>query len=119
HAVECPRYPCTHCKRHRGADGFKRKDHLTQHLRNYHHIEADGEGTSGYSCSHEDCAAFRSSPGGLHSPHLHAFQKKSDYTAHMKKEHDESPHPCSWPGCNRVRGKGFFRERDLMKHEKK
>src|SRR5262245_40960610 len=41
HAADAQRYPCPHCKKYRGKNGFKRKDELTQHLRGYHHI---GEG---------------------------------------------------------------------------
>jgi hypothetical protein len=46
----------------------------------------------------------------------HAFKKASEWTKHMKEVHDESPFPCTVTGCNRVRGKGYFRERDLVKH---
>lgn len=115
HREDVPRFPCPHYKRHRGRDGFKRKDHLTQHLRNYHHIgEEDVVGDS-KSCYHEDCSAYREQP----RYEGHAFKKSSDYTAHVRKAHDESPYPCTKPGCNRVGGKGYFRERDLMKHQKK
>lgn len=48
-----------------------------------------------------------------------AFQKVSDLTAHIKKVHSESPFPCQVWGCSRVGGKGYFRERDLIKHQKK
>jgi hypothetical protein len=36
------RYPCPHCKKYKGINGFKRKDHLMQHMRGYHHIEDRG-----------------------------------------------------------------------------
>ena len=35
-----PKYPCKFCKRYQGSDGFKRRDHLRQHIRNYHHLES-------------------------------------------------------------------------------
>jgi hypothetical protein len=43
----------------------------------------------------------------------------SDYTTHLRKAHDESPFPCPEPGCPRKNGKGYFRKRDLIKHQKK
>ncbi len=33
-----PQYPCKYYKRHRGQDGFRRLDHLRQHIRNHHHM---------------------------------------------------------------------------------
>jgi len=39
-------------------------------------------------------------------------------TAHLKKIHNESPFPCDHPGCPKVGGKGYVRERDLIKHKK-
>ncbi|KAI0469771.1 hypothetical protein GGR56DRAFT_242743 [Xylariaceae sp. FL0804] len=37
-----PKYPCEHCEAHQGQHGFKRKDHLTQHLRVFHHLDNAG-----------------------------------------------------------------------------
>ena len=37
---EDPKYPCTYCKLPRGPNGFRRLDHLKQHIRDYHHLEA-------------------------------------------------------------------------------
>ena len=119
HEDNVKRYACPHCKKHRGVNGFKRKDHLTQHLRNYHHIGED-EVASDFlrkkSCPHHDCPEWR--PANLW-PKNEAFQKISDYTKHMKKVHDESPFPCPVPGCDRIGGKGYFRRRDLFRHQKK
>lgn len=38
---EMPEHPCNFCKRHRGRRGFKRRDHLVQHLQGYHKFDAD------------------------------------------------------------------------------
>lgn len=38
---DVPQYPCTFCKRHRGEEDFRRKNHLLQHLRQYHRHEID------------------------------------------------------------------------------
>ncbi len=63
HAADVQRYPCPHCKKYRGKNGFKRKDHLTQHLRGYHHIgEVENiEFIFEKSCPHGDCFAYRGS----------------------------------------------------------
>ena len=120
HEDDVKRYACPHCKKHRGVNGFKRKDHLTQHLRNYHHIGEDEARTSylfgGKSCPHKDCSEWR--PKSLFVDN-NAFRKVSEYTKHMKKVHDESPFPCPEPGCDRIGGKGYFRRRDLFRHRKK
>lgn len=119
HRADVQRYPCPHCRRHRGADGFKRKDHLTQHLRNYHHIGVDefaGRNARQQSCPHEDCPDWR--PKGTWG-RGHAFQKSSDYISHMRKIHKESEFPCTEAGCDRTGPKGYFRRRDLLKHKLK
>lgn len=36
-----PAFPCSLCTRHRGKDGFWRKDHLAQHIRTYHRITSE------------------------------------------------------------------------------
>lgn len=125
HSATTTRYPCKYCKKYRGQDGFKRKDHLTQHVRNYHHI---GEAKSKYgreeslmSCSHTACSMYK--PEAFHDQSFprgqRAFEKISDVTAHMKKAHNKSPFPYTEPGCPKIGGKGYFRQRDLFKHQKK
>lgn len=113
HNKNMPPYPCRFCNRHRGRHGFKRRDRLTQHLRNYHHFNEEEAPGVGKSCPHRDCPVYRE------LSEEHTFKKSSEYTAHMRKAHDESPFPCPKPGCNRVGGKGYFRELDLMKHQKR
>ncbi|OCL11761.1 hypothetical protein AOQ84DRAFT_178324 [Glonium stellatum] len=111
HDDNVKRHPCPHCKRHRGVNGFKRKDHLTQHLRNYHHIGEDAAKIPFFwrqPCMHRGCSSY-----GHHFPTI------SERTKHMKKVHDESPFPCLEPGCDRIGGKGYFRRRDLFAHQKK
>ncbi|RYP79507.1 hypothetical protein DL769_002926 [Monosporascus sp. CRB-8-3] len=36
---DAPQYPCGYCYRHQGTNGFRRYDHLVQHLKGYHKIE--------------------------------------------------------------------------------
>lgn len=116
HRSNVRRFPCQHCRRHRGANGFKRKDHLTQHLRNYHHIGVDDVSGNSRSCPHGDCPEWK--PAGTRGDQ-HAFQKGSDYIAHMRKVHKESEFPCTEPGCDRTGPKGYFRMRDFQKHKLK
>jgi DNA-directed RNA polymerase subunit RPC12/RpoP len=117
HKDSVTRYPCPHCKRHRGDSGFKRKDHLTQHLRKYHLIGLDEEGKhSGRSCPHKDCPDYRETLNIQLKDH--AFQKISEFTAHMRNVHRESPFPCPEPGCDRIAARGYFRMRDLIKHQR-
>ncbi|KAF2093255.1 hypothetical protein NA57DRAFT_23935, partial [Rhizodiscina lignyota] len=122
------RHPCPHCKKYRGNNGFKRRDHLTQHLRNYHHIDVDEreghvdswDGTrivDTSRCPLAGCPQYREQR--LHWQDEPIFPKRRDYTEHMKKVHNESPFPCPEPGCDRIDGRGYFRKVDLIKHQKK
>lgn len=129
HRSNIQRFPCPHCRRHRGADGFKRKDHLTQHLRNYHHIGVDdiplAWGSRLRSCPHEDCPDWRPTMTNWRDTQWftdgsgRAFKKSSDYITHMRKVHKESEFPCTEPDCDRAGPKGYFRRRDLLKHKLK
>ncbi|KAI9643000.1 hypothetical protein NHQ30_008734 [Ciborinia camelliae] len=129
-----PQYPCTFCKRHRGADGFRRKDHLSQHLKQYHHHEIDtptgtknGALTSASRlkiifpvCTHLDCQQYRG-PEFQQLPRLtkeaqKPFRSQSEFTKHMREEHNECIFPCDILGCSRVGRRGYFREKDLIKH---
>lgn len=123
HSPNRKKYSCEHCKKWRAPNGFARKDHLTQHLRNYHHIDTGNTLFQSYSerslvephfyacCLHEGCPLFQ--PAG--NPYC-LFKSRGDFTKHMRKEHDETPFPCTKVGCKRVRGNGFFQKRGLMKH---
>jgi DNA-directed RNA polymerase subunit RPC12/RpoP len=130
HAPDSSRYPCHLCKRHRGPTAFKRKDHLTQHLRNYHHVDPEDGKSLGFSCPKEGCENYRDetffrrgiASGWKHVPRWNTakgeapFPNQAALTKHLKAEHDESQFPCEVPFCDRVRGKGFTRKRDLFKH---
>ena len=119
-----PTYPCTHCKRHRGNNGFKRQEHLTQHLRNYHHMKVERNPFRGEwpVCTHLGCPQYR-------GPDFHKlnwvqrgdekpFASQAEFTDHMRAVHDESKFPCDIPHCHRVGGKGYFREKDLINHRR-
>lgn len=136
HLPTAKKYSCKHCKKWRAPNGFTRKDHLTQHERNYHHIEStESSGQTAYSwggidelrfftwCLHEGCPLFRpSNANGTYNSILvwnPLFPSRGAFTKHMRQEHDETPFPCTKAGCKRINGKGFFRKRDLMKHMKR
>ena len=64
-----PRYPCHYCKLHRGQSSFRRKEHLTQHLQGYHHMDVVRNENTWTSrqliCPHTDCSWHRGPAFGL------------------------------------------------------
>jgi hypothetical protein len=124
HQKDAKRHPCKYCKKHRGSNGFKRKDHLTQHLRNYPHIGEQnvmGNLDTRGACHHEDCEYFvLRRPIGQYLPREKwTFKTSAEWVTHMRVVHDESEFPCPMAGCGRVRGKGYFRKADLRAHLRK
>jgi hypothetical protein len=121
-------YPCPHCSKYSGMKAFTRRDHLTQHLRGYHNIEVSSDSDdpqssssrkTALSCPHGDCSYHHDAARSSSSPNLRRyFSTKRDFTKHLREVHDESLYPCGAPGCGRVGARGFFRERDLSKHQK-
>lgn len=127
------KYPCTHRRKWSAPNGFLRKDHLKQHLKNYHHIECSEDRSRWQStydigptsaafflyCPHQDCSLFRAPKDNNERNVIrreHLFKSRSDYTTHLRKEHDDSSFPCNIRGCKRIGGKVYFRKRDLLKH---
>jgi hypothetical protein len=102
-------------------------------MRNYHHHEIDKEPIEQsarssrlkYSfpvCPHLDCPQHRD---GLFKELPHRiqaeqkpFESQSVYTKHMREVHNECTFPCDVPGCDRVGRRGYFREKDLLKHRR-
>ncbi|PQE18783.1 amp-binding enzyme protein [Rutstroemia sp. NJR-2017a WRK4] len=137
-ATDIPQHPCKLCKFHRGAAGFRRKDHLLQHLRQYHHVNVDITGEDAEhqtltavpsrlkflfpTCTHLDCPQYRPATFQQLSRSMKEaakpFKSQSEYTKHMREEHDECAFPCDVFGCTRVGRKGYFREKDLIKHRR-
>ena len=125
-AQDIPKYPCTQlgCRRI-GRNGFKRKDNLDQHLRTYHNMNLnlyEIPRRVDLTCPHPECSDFRGPEFTALSRRerraARPFINKSNYTQHMKEVHDESPFPCPVPQCSKVGGKGYQREKDLIKHHK-
>ncbi|CAN9185849.1 unnamed protein product [Alternaria alternata] len=122
HQKDARRFPCKYCKKYKGKNGFKRKDHLTQHVRNYHHIEDEKDRRNPLYgrkwCPKTDCNKSR--PAGVQRYSSdHIFLSSKEWVNHMRTEHDESEFSCPQSGCNRVNGKGYFRGADLRSHLRK
>jgi hypothetical protein len=124
-------YPCSYCNKHSGPNSFKRQDHLSQHLRGYHNIDSLVKSpdhgkrkppkkpkASKLSCPHVDCPYHQDTPTLDRENTRKYFDSRKDFTEHLREIHDESPYSCDFPRCGRIRGRGFFRRRDLLKHQK-
>ncbi|RWA10910.1 hypothetical protein EKO27_g4186 [Xylaria grammica] len=97
-----PQYPCSECPAYQGKNGFKRKDNLKQHLMYFHNYDDDKLATLLPSrrtrrftilvCHYENCEYYRGPDFkgmGIQAQEKNRpFHKQSDYTRHMKDEHD-------------------------------
>ena len=117
-SLEMPKFPCAYCKRHRGKNGFRRRDHLVQHLRGYHKFDSEQvEGACPKAqtkrareilvCPWEFCDAyrddgFRSLPV-LQQTQRRPFQSRTEYAKHMRDVHKQTPFPCPITGCDRTK----------------
>ncbi|MCJ1430734.1 hypothetical protein MMC27_000084 [Xylographa pallens] len=123
---EGAKHPCTLCRLYRGDDAFKRKDHLTQHLRGFHKIDVRTSAIFRFSeyCRYSECPQHRmalSYPGeSWVDRHKNApFTSQAAYTQHLREVHDESPFPCDVAHCPRTGAKGYSRRGDMLKHRKR
>jgi len=127
-------HPCPYCNKFRDSKAFTRRDHLLQHWRGYHNIEPISDSDEfqstmrtrprmrkELSCPHEDCPYFCSQDPQNQRPFQEndpAFRTRSELTRHLREVHNESPFECTEPYCSRNGGRGFFREGDLLRHQK-
>ena len=119
HRHDAKRFPCKYCKTYRGKSAFKRKDHLTQHVRNYHHI-GEGDHVAKWNrkwCQKKECTESRPDPMSLPGPGV--FTSSKEWVKHMRTVHDESIFSCPQHGCDRINGNGYFRPADLRTHLRK
>ncbi|KAI1328038.1 hypothetical protein F5Y16DRAFT_164123 [Xylariaceae sp. FL0255] len=128
---EADKYPCTCCKQYQGKQGFRRRDHLVQHLKVYHRLDQEKineicptkrsvASRQILTCPHLGCDSyrdeeFRSLPWKVQEEQR-PFQKQSDFNKHMREVHQQSAFPCRVAGCERIGRKGYMREKDLMNH---
>ncbi|KAF7550765.1 hypothetical protein G7046_g7921 [Stylonectria norvegica] len=119
-----PKYPCNFCRKHRGENGFRRRDHLRQHVRGYHKFDVEkkvprrrynGIPTE-RDCPHVECIEHMPSAAHFINGFPMPFKLRSAFIKHMKEVHDETPHPCEILGCDRVGAKGFATETGFLKH---
>jgi hypothetical protein len=131
--VGTPKYPCSYCKRHRGKNGFRRRDHLLQHIRGYHKFEAEDKvgqinnfrncsSAKVHVCPHANCPHHRGKSfwelPRTEQLRQKPFEKQSEYTKHLKEVHQETPFPCTITGCDRSGPKGYVNEKALITHRK-
>ncbi|KAF4872746.1 Zinc finger protein Gfi-1 [Colletotrichum siamense] len=131
---QMPKYPCQFCKKHRGKNGFKRRDHLVQHIRGYHKFEAEEKlgdilpsrrGKYGIPqvCPYPGCEFHRGDSfkelSAEEQRSSKPFSTQAEYTKHMKEAHDFTPFACNVAGCVKTGKKGYSREKDLINHRKK
>ncbi|KUJ23274.1 uncharacterized protein LY89DRAFT_177754 [Mollisia scopiformis] len=102
HKKTTARYPCNHCRAYRGMNGFKRKDHLRQHIRKYHRIE---DYDFNEYCYHGSC-------------YHKSFQSLEEYTDHTLQEHQSMPYICRQKDCDRKDMNGFANKNELEFHAK-
>ncbi|RYP77396.1 hypothetical protein DL771_001191 [Monosporascus sp. 5C6A] len=106
---EAPQYPCEYCYRHQGANGFRRYDHLLQHLKGYHKIETV-EGLSR--------KAAGSSPAVATAPAIPvAGTVPVAMGGNAPMQVQVPPFPCTIAGCARGGAYGFYRQVDLLEHQ--
>jgi hypothetical protein len=120
HQKDAKLFSCKYCKKYRGRNGFKRKDHLNQHIRNYHHIgedEATGVSYQRRWCPKKECPESRPENTLWNAPGV--FTSSKAWIEHMRTVHEESEFSCPQPGCDRINGKGYFRGNDLRAHLRK
>lgn len=131
HNADKSKFCCEQCKTIDRVKVFKRKDHLTQHLREFHNQEVVVRDYSECcSCPHYGCEYFRVGAydysGATNemfqqekSGCEHAFSLGHHFQRHMRQVHKESPFHCQAPGCDRRGAKGYFSQNGLEKHQLK
>lgn len=122
-----PQHPCPYCKRHRGKSAFHRRDHLKQHIVEYHKFDNEESPKDPWMpfvgvCVEPTCPDYEDISfyclGYPEQRKKNPFLKHSEYNKHMRDVHSITPFPCAASGCDRVGAKGYLREKDLVKHHR-
>lgn len=118
-----PKYPCHRCKRHQGKNGFRRQDHLIQHLRGYHKVNQELKGGRLLpTCRHLDCFGYREPSFHLmplqEQMETKPFENRTQYNKHLRIIHQETPFPCPVPGCSKSGTAGLPTAKALRTHLK-
>ena len=121
--LDLRKYTCPQCNSHGRGKSFKRKDHLTQHIRGYHHFGNSHDDDCLYLCPHSDCLQYREPNFCDLTKEIRLrdrpFAHSKEFMQHMRSVHNEAPYPCDVSGCLRARGKGYYRRTGLIKHRKR
>lgn len=99
------RHPCPRCDKYSGKNAFKRRDHLKKHLMTVH------QDTDHPSLCSVDTCPFSTPHGSFKQ-----FDRRKDYTKHMRENHGRETYDCNMGDCRRVGSRGFARKHDLVKH---
>ncbi|RYP36268.1 hypothetical protein DL767_003421 [Monosporascus sp. MG133] len=106
---DAPQYPCGYCYRHQGTNGFRRYDHLVQHLKVYHKIEpVDGLSRKAAGSSPAVATAL-----AVPIPGTVPVALGGNATTQVQVP----PFPCTIAGCVRGGAYGFYRQVDLLEHQ--
>lgn len=123
----------TKCISYRGKNGFRRKDHLRQHIRKYHRMEdyelsglcqecyftyTSLEELADHMLQKHQSSAYLCIGKGCDRTGMNGFASGKELKAHVREDHS-STFQCSFLGCDRIGTKGWIRERDMDKHMEK
>ncbi|KAI0884887.1 uncharacterized protein GGS22DRAFT_189100 [Annulohypoxylon maeteangense] len=115
-------YPCPTCKHLQGKHGFRRRDHLIQHLTGYHKFNfskiekiapTKRQGYGGpYHCLFTSCEFHRGEGFTRLSwdekYNQAPFPRQSEYIKHMREVHELTPFPCLETECKRTGANGYL-----------
>jgi uncharacterized Zn-finger protein len=94
---------CPYC-----AETFRRPDHVLQHIKGYHRIvdsKASHRRGKSLACPHEACQDEQ-------------FSSRTKLRQHLRVEHGEAPFPCTEAHCDKTGSAGYYRRRDLLRHQR-
>ncbi|KAI1456467.1 hypothetical protein F4805DRAFT_475801 [Annulohypoxylon moriforme] len=101
---DVPKHPCKNCNRRQGMNGFRRRDHLAQHMKS-----CRGRNVGNNPHNHEAepfPAAAMSGP---------LTRTREDSLSQVQNP-EMAPFPCLSLGCDRVGPNGYLRSQDLIEH---
>lgn len=92
-------------------NNYIRKDHLLQHLRQFHRMKTkcSTAKVEAVFCLHDACLLSVNN----------TFISTKDLYSHIRKLHGETPFQCPVLGCSKVGAQGWFRSSDRAVHQRK
>ncbi|KAI0834254.1 hypothetical protein F5Y06DRAFT_307075 [Hypoxylon sp. FL0890] len=97
-----PQHPCEYCTRHQGTNGFRRHDHLIQHLKDYHRIDVEDKLPK---------LRTKASPPVATAGAVASMDSSATLQAQVP------PFPCNYFGCIKGGVNGYLRQIDLLEHQ--